>query len=469
VPRWLKAAFSIGSTGEAMVFTGVNAFILIFYNQVKGLPPHLVATAYSIGILLNAVTEPMIGSLSDRTLSRLGRRHPYMFAAIIPVAVCFYGLFNPPAWLGQTGELLWLAVVNVLLWQALSFFHVPHLALGGELSGDYLERSRVMAWNTFFLWMGDSLSWLLGFAWFFRPTPALANGALDAGRYPSFSICVALTVALCLSLSAVSTLPAGRRTPQASPGTSGFSVRALLQDVRKALANRNYRALLFGALGYSLMSGVRNGLTIYVFTYFWQITSSQQSLFVIGSFAGYLFACSIIGRLHARFDKRATNVAAVLFNVLVPAVPILLGMTGVLSPSSTGLMAILIAFGALGHMGYSLLMTTQNSCIADIADENELRFGERQQGILYSTRTIFIKLDQAFGTALAGWVLSIIGFPSNARIGQVPAQTLHALGWSFVAVAVPALVGIWFFAQYRLNRRTWEETRAALRTTGALS
>ncbi|MGH7107973.1 MAG: MFS transporter, partial [Acetobacteraceae bacterium] len=61
VPIWLKAAFSIGSTGAAMVFTGVNAFILIFYNQVMGLPPQLVATAYSLGILLNAFTEPVVG------------------------------------------------------------------------------------------------------------------------------------------------------------------------------------------------------------------------------------------------------------------------------------------------------------------------------------------------------------------------------------------------------------------------
>ena len=451
-----------------MVFTAVSTFVLIFYNQVKGLPPHLVATAYSVGILLNAVTEPLVGSLSDRTRTRIGRRHPFMFAAIIPVGLCFYGLFNPPPSLGQAGQLAWLAIINVLLWQALSLFHVPHLALGGELSRDYIERSRVMAWNSFFLWMGDSLSWLLGFGWFFRPSPQVANGALVAGRYPAFSLCVALMVTTLLTLSAVATLAAARRVPQALPGAAPFGARSLLKDIRQALANRNYRALLFGAIAYSMMSGVRNGLTIYVFTYFWRITSSQQSLFVIGSFAGYLLGCSTVARLHARFGKRWTNITAVLFNVLVPAVPIVLGMTGVISPISPGLMVTLIAFAALGHMGYSLLMTTQNSCIADIGDENELRFSERQQGILYSTRTLFIKLDQAFGAALAGWVLTFIRFPANARIGQVPPQTLNALAWSFVIAAIPALIGIWFFARYRLDRREWDETRATLRAQSTL-
>ncbi len=450
------------------MFTGVSAFILIFYNQVRGLPPHLVATAYSVGILLNAVTEPLVGSLSDRTRTRIGRRHPFMFTAIIPVGLCFYGLFNPPPSFGQAGQLAWLAILNVLLWQALSLFHVPHLALGGELSSDYIERSRVMAWNTFFLWIGDSLSWLLGFAWFFRPSLHLANGALDAGRYPAFSVCVALMVTIFLALSAVSTVAAARRLPQPLPVTASFSAHSLLQDIRQALASRNYRALLFGALGYSLMSGVRNGLTIYVFTYFWNITSTQQSLFVIGSFVGYLFACSTAGHLHARFGKRWTIIAAVLFNVLVPAVPIVLGMTGVISPITPGLMVILILFGALGHMGYSLLMTTQNSCIADIADENELRFSERQQGILYSTRTLFIKLDQAFGAASAGWVLTFIRFPANAHIGQVPRETLNALAWVFVIAAIPALIGIWFFLRYRLDRPEWEQTRVALRDKRAL-
>jgi Na+/melibiose symporter-like transporter len=137
-------------------------------------------------------------------------------------------------------------------------------------------------------------------------------------------------------------------------------------------------------------------------------------------------------------------------------------MIGAISPITSGLMEILIVFGALGHMGYSLLMTTQNSCIADIADENELRFGERQQGILYSTRTLFIKLDQALGTALAGWALALIGFPIHAQIGHVSAQTLEALGWCFVLAGVPALVGVWFFARYRLDRHAWSENRAAL-------
>ncbi|MGH3628926.1 MAG: MFS transporter, partial [Sciscionella sp.] len=112
--------------------------------------------------------------------------------------------------------------------------------------------------------------------------------------------------------------------------------------------------------------------------------------------------------------------------------------------------------------GYSLMTTTLNSCIADIADENELQFGERQQGVLYSTRTLFMKLDQALGTALAGWVLALIGFPAKAKIGQVSAHTLNSLGSCFIVAAVPALIGICFFARYGLDRRAWSETRAAL-------
>lgn len=147
VTRRLKLAFAIGSTAESMVITAAGQFTLIFYNQVRGLPPGWVAMAYSVGLLVNAICDPLVGSWSDRTRSRLGRRHPFMFASILPVSLSFWALFNPPS-LGQVGELMWLVAINVVLSQSLTLFHTPHLALGGELSPSYLGRSSVMNYNT---------------------------------------------------------------------------------------------------------------------------------------------------------------------------------------------------------------------------------------------------------------------------------------------------------------------------------
>jgi glycoside/pentoside/hexuronide:cation symporter, GPH family len=103
----MKLSYGVGATAEAMTFTGTNMFLLLFYNQVLGLSSGLVGLALSAGLMVNAVFEPLVGSWSDRVKSQLGRRHPFMFGAAAPIALCFYALFSPPAGLGDTGLLIW--------------------------------------------------------------------------------------------------------------------------------------------------------------------------------------------------------------------------------------------------------------------------------------------------------------------------------------------------------------------------
>ena len=197
----LKMAFGLGSTAEAVVITTTSSFLLIFYNQVRGLNPAHVGVALSIGLIVNAVFDPLVGSWSDRTRSRWGRRHPFLFASILPGALCYYALFNPPDGMSEIFQLGWLVFFNVALMQAMTLFHTPHLALGGEMSDDYLERTSIMNYNTFFLWMGDTAGWLLSFAWFFKPTPGYPNGALDPSRWQPFSIAIGLMIIFCLFTS----------------------------------------------------------------------------------------------------------------------------------------------------------------------------------------------------------------------------------------------------------------------------
>ena len=103
------------------------------------------------------------------------------------------------------------------------------------------------------------------------------------------------------------------------------------------------------------------------------------------------------------------------------------------------------------------------SALADIADENELKFGLRQEGVLYSTRALFAKVDQAIGAALAGFVLTFINFPVKAQVGEVPAQVIWDLAlWDGVLAGIPGFIAVFFYARYKITRATYEETKAAL-------
>ncbi len=457
----LKASYSIGSTAEALVITATTSFLLLFYNQVRGLPASHVGVALASGLFVNAVFDPLVGSWSDRLRSRWGRRHPFMFASILPAAALFWAVFNPPS-ISEFGQLAWLAVSNTLLLAAMTLYHTPHLALGGELSDDYLERSSVMAYNTFCLWIGDTLGWLLSFRVFFAATEKFPNGALDPSRWPLFSGSIVVAIIALLGYSSWSTRGRIPYLPKPAIGTPGFSARELLRDVGRALSNRNYVMLLFGLFFVSMMVGVRGGLWLYGATYFWRLTNDQISYFAIGSFSGYLCAAFVVKKLHARFDKRWTGAIALLFYTVGPAIPLALGWLGILSTATPGLLWILVAFSVLQHAPYSVMTTTIYSALADIADENELKYGMRQEGILYSTRTFFGRVDQALGTAMAGLVLSIIAFPAKAVPGQVDPHVLMGLASAFVLSTIPGLVAVVFYASLRVTKSTHDATRAAL-------
>ena len=458
----MKWAFGLGSTAEAVVITTTSAFLMLFYNQVRGLDPAAIGVALAIGLGVNAVFDPLVGSWSDRTRSRWGRRHPFMFASILPAALLFYGLFNPPDSLTNTQQLVWLACFNVMLLQAMTVFHTPHLALGGEMSEDYLERSSIMGVNTFFLWIGDTTGWLLCFLVFFRASKEFPNGALDPTRWEPFSITIAIIVLLCLLFSSQVTK---RRIPylvQPAAATPTFGAREWGRDVWRVLRNRNYLVLLVGLFFLSMMTGVRGGLWIYNATYFWQLRNDQLAFFAVGSFIGYVFAAFCVKRLHDRFDKRWTGMIALVIYCVGPAIPLALGYFGLLSAQTPGLLVILIAFSLLQHAPYSIMTTTVYSALADIADENELKYGIRQEGALFATRTFFARVDQALGTALAGWVLAWVAFPAKATPGQVDAPVLMGLAAAFVLSTVPGLVAAIFYGMLNVTRATHDATRAAI-------
>ena len=457
----LKLSYSLGSTAEALVITSTTSFLLLFYNQVRGLSASHVGIALAAGLFFNAVFDPLIGSWSDRTRSRWGRRHPFMVASILPAAVLFWAVFNPPS-IGEFGQLVWLGVTNTLLLAAMTLYHTPHLALGGELSDDYLERSSVMAYNTFFLWIGDTLGWLLSFRVFFAATAKFPNGALDPSRWPLFAGSITFAILILLSYSSWSTRGRIPYLPKPAADTPGFGGRELVRDVGRALSNRNYVMLLLGLFFISMMVGVRGGLWLYGATYFWRLTNNDISWFVIGSFTGYVFAAFVVKRLHARFDKRWTGAIALLLYTVGPAIPLGLGWLGMLSWETLGLLWILVAFSVLQHAPYSVMTTTIYSALADIADENELKYGMRQEGILYSTRTFFARVDQALGTAMAGWVLTMIAFPAKAVPGHVDGQVLMGLAAAFVLSTLPGLVAFFFYASLRVTQATHDATKIAL-------
>ena len=172
------------------------------------------------------------------------------------------------------------------------------------------------------------------------------------------------------------------------------------------------------------MLGLRASFGTYMSIYYWELPAEDIGTLVFAaSIIGYVTGFAMSARIHRRFDKRATIVATAITLSIFPAMPVLLRMAGLFPGNgSSGVLLGLIGFGALASASGSILNISVMSALADISDENELSYGLRQEGILYSARTFFAKLDSSIGPLIAAS----------------------------------------FYAGYRINKQKYEATKAAL-------
>lgn len=182
-----KLAFASGSLEEAMVLAA-NVATMIFYNQVLGVSPGLCGTAFMIGGIVDAISDPVVGAISDSVNTRWGRRHPFMFASALPLGMFFYLLYQPPSGLSELQLFAWLVVMFVGLRLAKSFYAVPHIALGAELTDDYDERTSVFGWNFVVYSLAGAVLGYFVLAVIFPTTQGFENGLLNPERYQFLAI-----------------------------------------------------------------------------------------------------------------------------------------------------------------------------------------------------------------------------------------------------------------------------------------
>jgi Na+/melibiose symporter-like transporter len=466
LPMRTKLGFGVGSIGESAISIAFNTWNFLFYNNVLGLSGTLCGLAVTISLVLDAISDPLVGSLSDRLRSRLGRRHPFLYAAPLPLALCFALIYMPPVGLSELGLFAWFTFFAMLQRQAMTLYQVPHLALGAELSDDYRERTIVMSYNAIFAVVGGSLAYTLGWNWFSK----VPGGSTVRDGYAGMAIGVGLMSGVAILLSAYATHDRIASLRQ-SQHVTRFSLLELLREMRSCFRNENYRMLLFGLILLSVTVGTRETLNAYTSLFFWELTENELGVFGGAAPLAFILAFFLTVRLHDRIDKRATMIGAMVLLSTATALPVLLRLAGLMPPNGASqLIPVLFLFVFLFYLAVAVLTITLLSALADIVDEHELNTGLRQEGVFFASRTFFAKMTTGFGHILAGVAVDVIGFPSGAKPGQVSQQIVDQLAiFEGPISATFALASAFFYTRYRLDRARYHEIRTALnarRTSG---
>lgn len=459
-----KLSYGIGQLSDGVKQSAFSTFLFFYYNQVLGLSGALAGMAALMALLVDAITDPMVGRLSDRFKSRWGRRHPFMLAGAIPFGVAIMVLFAPPDGLSQMQLFSWMLGGAIAVRLMLTLFFVPHLSLGAELATDYHGRTSLIGYRVFFTYAGILVISVIGFAVFFPPTAQYSNGMLNKASYPSFGVFCAImgtsAMLLCVfgTRSAIPTL----RKPAAHDG-EGSAWLAFI-DVFRTLKLNSFRVLFISVLIFNTLAGVVQTLLVYVATYVFDFQPQHLAGLASSVVIGIIFASLMAQYLSRRFDKKLALALCVITGGAFAFSPQMLYFTGLLeSMSDTTKLILIFSVNGISQIFFIAYIILLDSMLSDVIDEHELNTGKREEGLFFAARSFATKASYGLGSFFAGIGLDIIQFPQGASPDTVPPEAVLSLAimsgpLMFVLFAATVFVS----GRYRLTAKKHAEIMAAI-------
>jgi GPH family glycoside/pentoside/hexuronide:cation symporter len=444
IPWGHRLAYAAPAFALAVVGIPLYVYLPKFYTDVVGADIALVGFVLLAIRLFDAVSDPVIGALSDRTTSPLGRRRPWIALGVPPLVVALYLLFSPPA-LSPEGALLWFGVGLFVVFLAWTAITVPYESLGAELTQDYDERTAILSLRDGALILGTILA---------AASPAIIQGALGLGDGPDAERAKFRAVALSYAPLVVLACLACVWLVKERHGHRSSTALPSLRTLGARLKNRPFRILLASYTIAAIGSNLPATLIPYYVDYVIGDPNVEQYLLLY--FLTGVVLLPFWVRLAKRVGKKPAWLAAAALNSLTFAGVFFLG------PGDSQAYAILVIASGLG---FGATLALPSAMQADVIDYEELRSGERKEGEIIGLWAVSKKLAAAFGVFLAFPILGAVGYVPNAAQPEAVVLTLKIL-----YALVPSLfnlLGLWVAWHYPIDKAAHEKILAAVRARRA--
>lgn len=465
---WTKVAYGFGSVAYGIKDNGFNYFLLLFYSQVLGVDARLVGVALTIALMLDAVTDPIIGYWSDNLRSKWGRRHPFMYVSAVPVAATYFLLWNPPAGWSDNALFAYVLGMSVFIRTFINLYETPSSALTAELTSDYDQRSSLLSWRYYFGWSGGNVMSVLMFMGFFPAfaTQAIPDGRFNRDAYEIYGIIASALIFIAIMVSAVGTHSRIKHLP-APPPRRTITLATVFREIWETLSNRSFASLFLAFMFGAIATGLSSALSFYFSTYFWGFTPRQTGWVTIGVFASAFIGASLAPIVTRTLGKKRGAITIGLLAYLGSPLPITLRLLGVLPENGSPFVFWFYLVANTLDVGLIIcFQILQSSMLADLVEQAELRTKRRSEGVFFAAATFIRMAVQGLGVITAGFVLSAAQFPAGADPSEVTDDALWRLG----AFYVPTILVFWLgmvavMMTYRLSRddheRNLQELAAA--------
>ena len=450
VPLKTKLAFSAGSLEEAMLGAAGIA-TMVFYNQVLGVSAALCGVVFLVSSIIDAVSDPLIGSWSDNFHSRWGRRHPFMLVSVLPLTLGFYFMYAPPQGLSELQYFWWFMICMIVLRIGKTFYSVPHAALGAELTDDYHERTRIFGINAVTGMIAGALLGVAVLVVLFPSTPGYDNGLLNPQSYPLMASVGAVWVCLTLLICVIGTRDQIPNLHQITKTKIDF--KEYLNELGMLVRNRSYLSVCIAWLVMATSGGILGVVGTYTYIYCYELSTESLTITRFVMLPGILVALSLSAWLTKLLDKKMTVIYTCIICATLIGLPHTLKMIGYF-PDNESIWMMPMLFGSLfiGFLALPVVPIVIDSQLVDITDEHEYRTGKRAEGVVFSIRTFAIKATAGIGGLIAGFGLEFIGFPENASVDTLTPEVLNGLLFmSGPLYWIIVVLGMSFMGMYTLN------------------
>ncbi|NCY20782.1 MFS transporter [bacterium] len=446
IPLPNKLSYACGAMADNLIMNAFSSLVLPVYNIALFINPALLGWAMAIPRALDAIIDPWMGNISDNTRSRWGRRRPYIFFGAIACALILPILWMSPS-KSDWGVFTWLTIFGTLYFLAYTVFIIPYQALGFEMTTDYDERSRLLAWPNY---LGMTISFLL--PWL--PRMIEFSGFGGAVRGAIFVSCGVSAVVLVTGI-----LPAlfGREIACAE----GQKKNRFWETLKQAASNRSF--LIVALANVIVLGGLATmvGLSLYV------------NIFIIygGNRADGLALCGIGGSVFAGVSYLSVLLAVAMSTRLGKKISAqillcltLLGVSSLwftLRPDLPYLQLVSTVIIGLGLQGTWMTFFTM---VGDVCEEDELETGMRREGLFSSIGAFSRKMAVAAASVLSGLVLNAVGFDAEIAAQSGLTESVgYSLKCAFVGgQALVCLSGLILISFYPITRQRAIATQKVL-------
>lgn len=425
---WRKVVYSLGSLGAALPGQVVTTYILFFYVDVLRAPAARIGQMMAIWSLWNAINDPLLGFISDRTRSRWGRRIPYIATGWLPLAIAFYLLWAPPPGVREStaGALPWYFLITICAYDF--FFTMTVLnwtALFPEMFPQLRERASVSAMRQAWTLVGLALGMALG------------STVADALGWDGMGLLFGVITGLALLAS----LAGAREDPRFGQAQA----LSLLPALRHTLANFSFVTFALVSFSVQLALAVIQAAIPFYTKYALGLSPLGNTLVLASTFGVMAVTLPLwVRRTNAVGPRRAMLEGVVLF---------LVSLTGFWL--ARDLVSAMVAAGVVG-LGVSAVLLLLDVLISDVIDEDHLQTGQRREGMYFGMHALILRLNGIAQAAILAFVLTRSGYSPDLAVQPESALT----GLRLLVTAVPAailaitLVWLWLYPLHgtRLSR-----------------